>query len=699
MTNLIVLLDFLTFLAGSALGAYVFVRNPRSPFHQAFAVTMLGVAGWSLCIFLLISKTGPALPPGRLGFSFLPVLVFGLVWFASIFPTRAKFAKFFIWLFGILGVIFFLIPVSPWFVTHIEIMDPGFITGDLHPVLFPIWSYYYQGSLVFILLYLLARCIAARGVQRLQLAQILMGFTLFLVPMVATQIIMPLVFHDFRFNNLGPVFTIVMMGFFANAILRYRLLDIRWIVSKSLIFTLLGTLIIWLITTTTFLLSGFVDSPIAIAIGALIIVLLYRPIEGGLDRVIDFFANKGWYDPETATKEVFEVVRTHGDLNELTENIGKLFSHYFSTEQIALMVFQRNSSNILQAQIHGFSPSITRQTKPLLEIAKKYGQQIVERGEMAWRLDYEAYSSRAKLDRKYKPLLEKLQVQTLVPFVVDGNVIGFMLFGKRRYDRALRDRDIRFLDLIRAGISPALENAAKYAEIKMLYEQLSEADRVKSEFINVVSHRFRTPLAALRWNLETVIDNAKRLSKDSQSMLTDSHDRTMFLVNTLEGLFDALALESGRMKIDRAPISLNKVFAPIVSTYEKKAREKGLSFTAKIPALKMVGDEKRLGYVLDVLLSNAVLYTAKGDVQLIVGKKGSEAFIQVTDSGIGIPPKDQSKIFQKFFRARNAVSQYADGQGLGLYLVSEIAKLHKGRVDLESTLNKGTTVTVWLPMA
>lgn len=695
MNSFIIFLEFFTFLFGLGLGLYVFLKNPKSELFQAFGLTTLGVVGWNLSIFWVLSELEPMLLFGKLAFSFSGFLAAGFLWFVLQYPQPVKWKNKLRWFAWAMAGGLFLLPLGPWWLTEITV-ENGFIEGNLHPVIQPMWT------LTFMLVFLIAFCImmyrsfSLRGIERKRVRQVLIGFLLFFLPTLATNSLLPTLFNDPRWNNLGPVFTVLLFTFLTAAILQYRLLNIRWIVGKSFLLSIVGTLIVSFFIAVTFLISDLVSQPLAIGASALIIAIAFRPLEKSVTRLISRLVNKGSYDPAEATRQVFEVVRTYGDLEQLNKKIGELFSRYFSAEEIGIIVFETNSDKVLNAQLHGVDEAVLKKTKDLLAISKWYGNNIVEAGELRWRLEYTPDRALSKKDAKALPVLEQLRIEALIPFIVENKVIGFMLFGKRRYDRALKNRDIQFLDLIRSGISPALENAAKYAEIKKLYEQVSEADRVKSQFIDVVSHRFRTPLSALRWNIETVLENS-RLGKDAKEMLTDSHDRTIFLVNTLEGLFDALELQDGKLKLNIAKTNLQKITQPVIASFERQAREKGLEFSANVPSIVIPADAKRLQMVISMLLANGIEYTSKGGVSLTAKRTNGSVKISVQDTGIGIPKKDQEKIFEKFYRASNAVQAYADGQGLGLYLARALAEKHKGTIDVVSEEGKGTTVTLTLP--
>ena len=168
---MVALVDLITFIIGTILSVAVFSRQPNSRVFQAFGLTSLGMMGWNLCIFLLIAKIGPSIVPGRLGFSFLPVMTAGFIWFISSYPTVSRRARLWTFIGFITGIIFFIIPLLPQFVTYVQIVD-GFITGDLNPILFPLWSIYYFFTLLCIFIALIIKTIKVHGIDKLRQRQI-----------------------------------------------------------------------------------------------------------------------------------------------------------------------------------------------------------------------------------------------------------------------------------------------------------------------------------------------------------------------------------------------------------------------------------------------------------------------------------------------------------------------------------------------
>jgi len=539
----------------------------------------------------------------------------------------------------------------------------------------------------------------ASGVDRLRLGQLLLGFSLFLIPMLTTQLVLPLAFNDFRFNNLGPVFTIFLIIFFANAIINYRIFDIRWIFGRSVFASGLIAIVVWIIAAVTFSLSNVIDSQIAVVVAALIVVLLYQPLWKILEKIFDRFLSFGAYDPKRATAELFDLVRTEGDLNTLTNKIYEHLSKYFHTGESGLFVLLPKTHTVISSSCNGLKSLCKRMDSQLVKLAEQSNFVILEKAELDWQILYGAETSK-KLYRSWIKIMEKNGIETLVPFSTDHHLVALLVFGQRLGGRQLYARDISFLNLVRSGVSSALENAAKFKEIKKLYEELAQLDKAKSEFINVVSHRFRTPLSAIRWNLEAVLDVSERsLKKEVRDSLQDTHNRTLFLIDTLDRMFESLAIESGKFKMNITDFMPIDACDALVKEFTKRCKDEGLMCRVDIdPDVVIHGDEKRLTSVCKSFLANAIQYTPKGgEVTFSVYNKDDHTQILFRDTGIGIPPAARPKLFEKFYRAKNAVLTYADGQGLGLYFSKKIIDLHHGKINVDSTAGKGTTFTISLP--
>ena len=229
--------------------------------------------------------------------------------------------------------------------------------------------------------------------------------------------------------------------------------------------------------------------------------------------------------------------------------------------------------------------------------------------------------------------------------------------------------------------------------------ELKRAEQLKDEFFALVSHELRTPLTSVIGYLELLADmQPPDAARHFLEVAMRSSERLQRLVGDL--LFMA-ELEAGRLGLEEGEVDLNAVVAEAVETAATRGRGQGitLELTAEQAAV-CSGDRDRLAQVVDNLLSNALKYTPEGGkVDVTLRSDGGGAVIEVADNGVGIPAEEQSRLFERFFRASSATEQATPGVGLGLTIVKAIVEGHGGRISIHSEQDVGTTARVELPVA
>jgi len=247
------------------------------------------------------------------------------------------------------------------------------------------------------------------------------------------------------------------------------------------------------------------------------------------------------------------------------------------------------------------------------------------------------------------------------------------------------------------------ETGRRAAQLAAQNERLLELDRLKDEFVATASHELRTPLTSLSGYLEMSLDPAEGpLSPTRENHLRivqRNADRLAVLVDQL--LFLARA-DSHPLDLDPQPVDLFEILNEAGETARPAASAKDIELVITgEPLPETLADRSQLQRVVDNLVANAVKFTPEGGtVRLVARRDGDSAVVvEVTDTGLGIPPAEQPDLFNRFYRGSSAIEQAIPGSGLGLAISQVIAEAHGGTIQLESTPGAGSTFRLALPLA
>ncbi len=234
------------------------------------------------------------------------------------------------------------------------------------------------------------------------------------------------------------------------------------------------------------------------------------------------------------------------------------------------------------------------------------------------------------------------------------------------------------------------------------FEDLAQANRLKTEFVNIASHQLRTPLTGIKWTINLIQQSSKDLPhKELLERIDEIKENNQRMIKLVNDLLDVARVEQGRLTLKPQKTFLDEIVHSLIEEYKNLAKASNLKLIleseSKLPPLTI--DLQDIGLVLRNLLDNAIRYTRGGGViRIKLTKKQNLIRCEIQDSGVGIPKKDQKSIFQKFFRSQNVLKYQTVGTGLGLFIAKAIIEESKGKIGFWSEENKGTTFWFELPI-
>src|SRR5579859_4587811 len=264
--------------------------------------------------------------------------------------------------------------------------------------------------------------------------------------------------------------------------------------------------------------------------------------------------------------------------------------------------------------------------------------------------------------------------------------------------RALDDVYRSFYDLLASHLATALASAHAYEEERHRAEALAEIDRAKTIFFSNVSHEFRTPLTLMLAPLEDLLAGNSLTPAAHQQIAVIQRNglRLLKLVNTL---LDFSRIEAGRAQAVYAPTDLGALTADLASVFRSLIEKAGIRLIVDCPELSepVYVDRDMWEKIVLNLLSNAFKFTFAGEIAVSLHQAERQAQLIVRDTGVGIPPDEVDRLFERFHRVQGTRSRTHEGSGIGLALVQELVHLHGGTIAVESAAAVGTTFTVAIP--
>ncbi len=402
-------------------------------------------------------------------------------------------------------------------------------------------------------------------------------------------------------------------------------------------------------------------------------------------------------EQQTATAEILRAIsQSPTDVRPVLDVVVVAARRFCGASDAAIVL--RDGEELVGAAHDGPLPAWVGERRPL-DRASITGRAIVD-GRTVHAPDIDAldpaeFAAAIALAHRHK-----WRSSIVAPMLREGVALGCIALRKTE-PGAFMPRQVELLETFAAQAVIAIENVRLFTEIREKSRQLEIASQHKSQFLANMSHELRTPLNAIIGYTEMMADGLYGdMSEKAAGVLERVQKNGRHLLDLINDVLDLSKIEAGQLVLALEPYTVADIVASVLAATESLAKAKGLVLASAVaPGLPSgVGDARRLTQVLLNLVGNAIKFTDSGSVEVRVEQAGEVFEISVVDTGFGIAPADQAKIFEEFQQVDNSSTRKKGGTGLGLSISRRIVELHGGRIGVESREGSGSTFRIMLPI-
>lgn len=695
------IITIITVLLNTLMGMIVMIRNPKSETNRLLGFYAICTSIYAIVNYYSILPSDPTewifrarLTIAAGAFMITPFFLLGYTFPEEQSQIKIKWRAL-LWI--IIGSIS-VISTTPLVFKTLEILPDGSpyaVPGPAFPlyaidtIIIPI--------IVFILTIIKYRKTKGRKHTQMKYFMIAIFINVFLTDLFG--FILPNFFKNSHYIFFAPIVSIIFIAIVFYLITKHKLLDIKVIILRSLTYIiLLGLVSLVYIYGLIYALKIFTPSiNITGPFYWILFIILFgisissHSIYKFIERNISKYFFKSIYRSEDVIIESFKILGSDIEFDKSAIKLFKLIQSKVNSTKIGVLIVDQHK--ITEIKQIGFSTDNqifnTEKNQQLEDIFHKQTNQ-------------ESIVFEEVEEEKLKNTLRDLDIDLVFPLSTEDEEVALFVLGPKASGDMYTEQDYSVLKIISNQISQTIVNSNKFKKLQIV-------ESIKSDFVNSVSHEFRTPLTESRWKIEMLLDNKgseSSLSEKDRTQITDVYFSLRWLNESLNQINLAFDIETGKMHLSKENTDIHifideYIKNQITEAAHLKDIKLEIKISENIPNISI--DKKYIKDALLVILDNAIKYSKKESVvslEIDTRKVENEnAFLQiyVKDSGTGIPEKDMPNVFAKFYRGEKARKEVPNGLGLGLFNAKKIIEAHNGKIRAESTEGKGSTFAIELP--
>ncbi len=392
--------------------------------------------------------------------------------------------------------------------------------------------------------------------------------------------------------------------------------------------------------------------------------------------------------------EISQQLTSTLSLEPLLQQIIVAATELTDTESASIMLYDEKAGELRFAAVTGANAEqLARKTVPI-------------EGSVAgviWKSGRTMLITQADQDpRHYDRIDQAIDFRTRsilgVPLSIKERNIGVLEALNKCGDAPFSEEDAQLLCTLAAQAAVAIENAQLVSALQSAYKKLGELDKLKSDFISIASHELRTPLGLILGYASMLKDETGGAAAEKLNVVVQS---ALHLRELIEDMVNLRQLEAGETALQLTLFNIQDWVQSVCADCDSLVAAKRQTISVQLPPepIQVSADRAQITIVLNNLLTNAVKFTPDGG-RIVVRADPCEGdvWLSVADSGIGIPPADLRRIFERFYQVEPHLTRRQGGMGLGLPIAKEMVELHGGRIWAESVVGKGSRFTFTLPL-